>query len=146
MLVDLDKEEPTTIGVVIGIIIFKPGPVKGPGSGFWPGHRVGWINPYFLKNSKQRHFSKKKNKSQRVATEFLTGFCRVNPSGRLGHTGSWLFLFFLQPGPVPASGRPGPGLTCRAGPGFKTMIDIHSNILALLKDHHYIIVLKDKIV
>jgi hypothetical protein len=34
MLVDLDKEEPTTIGVVIGIIIFKPGPVKGPGSGF----------------------------------------------------------------------------------------------------------------
>ena len=47
--------------------------------------RVGQVNPYFKKNSKRRRFSKK---NQRVATRFLTGFCRVNLSGRLGHTGS----------------------------------------------------------
>ena len=35
------------------IIIFKFGPVadriQDPDSGFWPGHQVGRINPYFLK-------------------------------------------------------------------------------------------------
>jgi len=35
--------------------------------------------------------------------------------GQLGHTGFFLPLFFLQPGPVPTPGRP-------AGPGFKTMV------------------------
>ena len=54
---------------------------------------------------------KKKNKNQRVATGFLTGSYQVNPPG---HTGFFLPLFFLQPGPVPASGRP-------AGSVFKTM-------------------------
>jgi len=29
--------------------------------------------------------------------------------------------FLLRPGPVPGPGRPGPGSTRRAGPGFKTM-------------------------
>jgi len=27
---------------------------------------------------------------------------QVNPPGQPGHTGSWLILFFHQPGPVPA--------------------------------------------
>jgi hypothetical protein len=62
--------------------------------------RVARVKPY-LKKSKQRRFSKK-NKSQRVAIGFLTGFYRVNLPG---HTGSWLFLFFLQPDPVTAPGR-----------------------------------------
>jgi hypothetical protein len=97
-------------------IVFKPGPVQSPRSGFRPGHRV---NLYFKKNSKRRRFSKKnKNKSQRVAT----GFCRVNPPGRPGHAGSWLILFFNQPGPVPAPGRPSSGSTRQTGPGFQTML------------------------
>jgi hypothetical protein len=57
-------------------IVFRPGPVQGPGSGFWPGHRVARVN--FFK-SKRRRFSKK-NKSQPVATRFLTESCRVTPS------------------------------------------------------------------
>jgi hypothetical protein len=47
---------------------------------------------------------------------------RVDPLGQPGHTGFFLPLFFHQPGPVPAPGRPGPGSTRRAGPGFKTMV------------------------
>jgi len=46
-----------------------------------------------------------------------TGFTRVDrvPPGQLPSG------FLLRPGPVPGPGRPGPGLTRRAGPGFKTM-------------------------
>jgi hypothetical protein len=61
----------------------------------------------------------KKNKSQRVAT----GYCRVT-----GSTEFFLTLFFLQPSPVPASGRPGHGSTRRAGPGFKTIPQIFQKI------------------
>ena len=32
--------------------------------------------------------------------------------------------FLPSPGPVPGPGRPGPGSTRRAGPGFKTLVDI----------------------
>jgi hypothetical protein len=39
-----------------------------------------------------------------------------------GHTRFFLFLFFLQPGPVPAPGRPGLGSTRWAESGFKTML------------------------
>jgi hypothetical protein len=46
----------------------------------------------------------KKNKSQRVCYRVLPG--------QPGHTGFFLPLFFHQPGPVPAPGRP----------GFKTMV------------------------
>jgi hypothetical protein len=55
-------------GVVLGMV-FRPGPVQGSGSRFWPG-RPGQI--FFLKKSKQRRFSKK-NKNQLVAVGFLTG-------------------------------------------------------------------------
>lgn len=48
-------------------------------------------------------------------------FDRVNSPGQPSHTGFFLPLFFLQPGPVPAPDRPGPRSTHRAGPGFKTI-------------------------
>jgi hypothetical protein len=39
----------------------------------------------------------------------------VNPSGQLGHSGFWLFLFFLKPGPVPTPSQLGHGSTGRVG-------------------------------
>jgi hypothetical protein len=58
------NEGPCTLMSNIWTIVFKPGSVaglvQGPGSGFWPGHRVGRVNLYFKKNSKRRRFSKKK--------------------------------------------------------------------------------------
>jgi hypothetical protein len=99
---------------ILVAIVFKPGfvvgPVQGPGSRFWPGHRVGWVNLYFKKIQNYVVLIKKK-KSQWVAIEF----CQVNPSGRPDHTGSWFFLFFHQFGLVPVAGRP-------TRPGFKTML------------------------
>jgi hypothetical protein len=46
---------------------------------------------------------KNKNKSQRVATGFLT---EILPGQPAGSAGSWFFLFFLQPGPIPIPDRP----------------------------------------
>jgi len=89
-------------------IVFRPGPVQG--SGF---DRVALVNFFFLK-SKRRCFSKKKQKP--------TGCNQVFDQVLSGHTGFFLLLFFLQPGPILAPDRPGPGLTCRAGSGFKTMV------------------------
>jgi hypothetical protein len=93
------------------IIVFRSGPVAGsvqdpvtksPGS-------------IFFKKSKRHRFSKKKkNKSQRVATEFLTKPCQVNLPGQPCRIEFFLFLFFLQPSPVPTLGRP-------TGLSFKTM-------------------------
>jgi hypothetical protein len=101
------------------------GPVQGPGSGFWPGHRVWPGRPgqfFFLKKkSKRCRFSKKKNKSQRVCHRVLTGSCRVTGSTRRVSrvTPGFSFpRFFINPARV---GR-GPGSTRRAGPGFKTML------------------------
>ena len=59
---------------------------------------------FFKKNQNNVVLVKKLNKNQRVATRFLTGSCRVNwitESHR-----NFLPMFFLQPGPVPAPGRP----------------------------------------
>jgi len=36
--------------------VFKPGPVQGPRSGFWPGHQVGWVNSYLKKKFKMTSF------------------------------------------------------------------------------------------
>ena len=52
-----------------------------------------------------------------VFDRVLTG----QPAGWPGHTGSWIFLFFYQPNPVPAPGRPVPRSTRQAEPSFKTM-------------------------
>jgi hypothetical protein len=43
----------------------------------------------FLKKNQNDVVLVKKKKSQQVATEFLTGFCRVNPSG---HDFSYFFI------------------------------------------------------
>ena len=79
----------------------------GPGSGFQvltgsPG--FGRVSSCFFK-SKRRHFSKKKKQKSTGLQPGLAGSTRS--PGQLGHTGFFLPLFFLQPGPVPASGRPG---------------------------------------
>ena len=47
----------------------------------------------------------------------LAGFARVDRVSPGQLPGG----FLLRPGPVPCPGRPGPGSTRRAGPGFKTM-------------------------
>jgi hypothetical protein len=52
----------------------------------------------------------KKNKNQRVITEFFTRSCRVN------RIFSFLIFFSTQPGSSLRS-------TCRAGSGFKTMLN-----------------------
>ena len=65
------------------------GPVQGSGFGFWPGHRIARVNSFFKKKN-QNDIVLVKNKTQRVATEFLTGLAR-SP----GHTGFFLPIFFL---------------------------------------------------
>jgi len=95
-----------------------------PGSGFQvltgsPG--FGRVSCFF--KSKRHHFSKKKKKQKSTGLQpGLAGSTGL--PGQLGHTGFFLPLFFLQPGPVPASGRPGPGSARQAGPGFKTMLSL----------------------
>ena len=89
-------------------IVFKPGPVQGSGSGSPGFERVARVNPYFIKKNQNDVILVKKKKS----TSCNRVFYQVLP----GHTRSWLFLFFLQPGLVPV---PGPR------PGFKTMPKTH---------------------
>jgi len=87
-------------------------PIQDPGSGFFSGHRV--VRVIFLN---QNNVVLIIQQSQRIATRFLTGSCRVNHilPGQPGHTGFFLPLFFLQSGLVSVSGRSDPGLTRRAG-------------------------------
>ena len=90
-------------------IVFKPGQVassvQDSGSGFWPGHQVGRVNPYFKKIQNGIVFVKK-------STGCIPVFNRVFPSqsdyrvNLQGHIRSSLFLFFFQPGPVPAPDQP----------------------------------------
>jgi hypothetical protein len=95
-------------------IVLRPclvaGPVQGLGSRFWLGHQVLTGSPgqlFFLNKNDVVLVKKKKQKS----TGLQPGLDRV----LLGHTGFFLPLFFLQPGPVPALGRPGPRSTRRTG-------------------------------
>ena len=120
----------------------RPGGRPGPRPGFRvlagsPGLTGSAGSILKKKKSKRRRFSKKnKKKSHRVCHRVLpgqpgrptwsAGLHRVFPSlvfssTRPGYTGFFLPSFFHQPGPVPAPGRPGPGSTRRAEPGFKTM-------------------------
>jgi len=79
-------------------IVFRPGPVQGPG------HRVARVNSFFL-NQNDVVLVKKQNKSQRVATGFLT-----RSTGLSGQpTGFFLPLFFLQLSLIPAPGDRVPG-------------------------------------
>jgi len=79
------------------------GPVQGPGSGFWPGHRVWPGRPgQFLKKKNQNDVVLVK-KTKKKVNGFVTGSCRVNrvdPPGQPGYTGFFLPSFFHQPGPV----------------------------------------------
>ena len=112
---------------MVTIIVLRPSPVQGPSSVFWLDHRVGRASSFFFK-SKQRRFSnnkKKTKKNQRVCNRILPG----QPAGSYRVFSS---PFFLQPGLVPASGWPGSGSTCRAGPSFKTIVtSINGNFCKL---------------
>jgi hypothetical protein len=80
-------------------IVFRPGPVQGPG------HRVARVNSFFFLNQNDVVLVKKQNKSQRVATGFLT-----RSTGSSGQpTGFFLPLFFLQLSLIPAPGDRVPG-------------------------------------
>jgi hypothetical protein len=90
-------------------IVFKLGPVQGPGSRFWPGHRVVWVN--LKKSKKDIVLVKQKNKSQRVATEFLAGSYPVNQVVGSTCQVSWVtlgfaFSYFFKPDPILAQGWP----------------------------------------
>jgi hypothetical protein len=52
--------------VLLPSIVFKLGPVQGPGSGFWPGHRVGRIIPYLKKIQNGVVLVKKKQKKTKI--------------------------------------------------------------------------------
>jgi len=49
---------------------------------------------------------------------------RVDPPGRPGFAGPTPEQVLPPPGPVPGPGRPGPGSTRWAGPGFKTLFQM----------------------
>jgi hypothetical protein len=76
---------------------------------------------HLKKKSKRRRFSKKTKVSGCNQV-----FDRVNPPG---HTEFFLLLFFLQPGPIPASSQLGPGSIRQARPGFKTMVIMNGNLI-----------------
>ena len=94
------------------IIVFRPGPVQGPCSGFWPGHWVARVN-YFFSNQNDVVLVKKKQK----ATGCNRVFDRVN---RVTPGFSFSHFFFTWPGSSPGSA--GPRATLRSGRGFKTML------------------------
>jgi hypothetical protein len=91
--------------LLVGSIVFRPGLMAGPvqSSGFDQVTGLAGSN-FFLKKSKRCRFSKKKNKNQRVATEFLTGSCHVNWVA--GSTGSHRVFSY----PIFSSTRPGSSL------------------------------------
>jgi hypothetical protein len=118
----------------LGRIVLRPGPVagpvQGPGSRFWSGHRVLTGSPdrpgqLFFFKSKRRRFSKKtkKIKVNGFATGFWSGFTGLARSHRI-----FFSLVFFQSGPVPAPDRSGPRSTYRTGSSFKTML-VGSNLL-----------------
>jgi len=80
---------------ILVAIVFKPGfvvgLVQGPGSGFWPGHRVGWVNLYFKKIQNYVVLIKK-TKVNGLQSSFARSTRRV---GRItpGHD---FFYFFIN--------------------------------------------------
>jgi hypothetical protein len=104
-------------------IVFKPGPVQAPGSRFWWVHRVVRAN-FFLKKQNDVVLVKKKYKSQRLTTKFLTG-----STGSLGHTRFFFLYFFFQPCPVLVPDWPGPARL--AGPDFIPMRKVKHGPISL---------------
>ena len=107
---------------------FKPGSLD-----FWSGRPDQFW--FFFKNQNSIVLVKTKNKSQRVATEFLTGFCR----GQLGQpAGSPRVLtssIFFKPGPILVPDRPDPRSTYQAKLDFKTMLPQEYNFIYLFPCH-----------
>jgi len=94
-------------------IVFRFSSVEGPGSEFWPGHRVLTRSSGLIFLNQNDAVLVKKTKVNRLQPGFLLGL--IGSTGSPGHTEFFLSLFFLQPGPVLASGWLGPGSTYRAG-------------------------------
>jgi hypothetical protein len=98
-------------------------PIQDPGSGFFSGHRV--VRVIFLN---QNNVVLIIQKSQRIATRFLTGSCRVNhilpgqPSHRVNRVtpGFSSPYFFFNPARFQSRVGRIPGWP--AGPGFKTIV------------------------
>jgi hypothetical protein len=79
-----------SVCLLLWTIVFRPGPIQGLGSGFWPDHRVARIN--FFKKSKRRHFSKK-TKVNGLQLNFWPGRLVNLPD----HTKFFFPLFFFNP-------------------------------------------------
>jgi hypothetical protein len=84
---------------------------SGPRFRFWILTGLSGFDRFF--KLKWYHFSKKKIKINGFTTGSWPGL--AGPTRSLGHTGFFLPLFFLQPGPVPVSDRLGPRSTRWAG-------------------------------
>jgi hypothetical protein len=92
-------------------IVFRPGPVQDPGSGFWLGHRVARVN-CFLKNQNDIVLVKKKSTG---CNRVFDRSCRVVGSHQVFSS-----PVFFQSGPVSD-----PGLPARLGRVcFKSMTAI----------------------
>ena len=102
-------------------IDFRPGLVQDSGSGFWLGHWVVRVNS-LKKNQNDVVLVKK---SQRVATGFLTRFCRVKRIVGSTRLVSWVTLGFFFPcfffNPVQLQPQIGRLPDRHAEPSFKTM-------------------------
>ena len=72
-------------------IVFRPGPVQDPGSGFWLGHRVARVN-CFLKNQNDIVLVKKK------INGLQPGFWPVLPSRRVTPGFFFPCFFSIRPG------------------------------------------------
>jgi hypothetical protein len=83
------------------IIIFKPGPVQGLGSGFWPSHRVGRVNLYF-KKIQNGVVLVKKTKVDGLQPSFWPGFDGSAGSHRVM---TFPIILSTRPGSSPGSAR-----------------------------------------
>jgi len=103
--------------LLVGSIVFRPGLMAGPvqSSGFDRVTGLAGSIFFFKKNQNDVVLVKKKTKINELQPSFWLGLAMSTGSpGQPGHTEFFLTLFFLQPGPVPASGQSGLGSTRRA--------------------------------
>jgi hypothetical protein len=116
-------------------IVFKPGPVQGPGFGFWPGRWVGRVNLYFKKIQNGVVLVKKQK-----STGCNQVFYWVLPGQPDGSARSHRVMTF----PIFSSTWPGSSLgsTRRIGPCFKTMLlrpELHGYLRTKYVGNSYIL-------